>query len=87
MLHLTKHNWIATESKHASHATALLRAQGVMSASHVERDEQAGLTYDFTTDLSLTLGGIYNVFCVPDDATQEPYMLAKIRDTACYIHR
>lgn len=61
--------------------------QGVTSASHVERDEQAGLTYDFTMDLNYKLNGMYNVFCIPDDANEDPYMLARIQDTPCYIHR
>ena len=65
----------------------LLFMQGVTSASHVERDEKAGLTYDFTMDFSIGLNGIYNVFCIPDDVNEEPYMLASIRDTPCYIHR
>lgn len=57
------------------------------SASHVERDEKAGLTYDFTMHLSYRLNGTYNVFCIPDDVKQEPYLLAQIQDTPCYIHR
>ena len=61
--------------------------QGITSASHVERDEDAGLTYDFTMDLNYKLNGMYNVFCIPDDINEEPYMLAQIQDTPCYIHR
>ena len=61
--------------------------QGMTSASHVERDEKAGLTYDFTMDLNYRLNGTYHVFCIPDDVNQEPYLLAQIQDTPCYIHR
>ena len=61
--------------------------QGITSASHVERDERAGLTYDFTMDINFRLNGTYNVFCIPDDVNEEPYMLASIQDTPCYIHR
>ena len=61
--------------------------QGVTSASHVERDEVAGLTYDFTMDFTARLKGLYHLFCIPDDVNQEPYLLAKIQDDPCYIHR
>ena len=53
----------------------------------MERDEKAGLTYDFTMDLNYRLNGIYNVFCIPDDVNEEPYLLAQVHDTPCYIHR
>ena len=57
------------------------------SASHVERDEKAGMTYDFTMDLTARLKGTYNVFCIPDSVHEEPYLLAKVQDEPCYIHR
>lgn len=61
--------------------------QGVTSASHVERDDVKGLTYDFTMDFTARLKGMYHLFCIPDDVHQEPYLLAKIQDDPCYIHR
>ena len=61
--------------------------QGVTSASHVERDDVKGLTYDFTMDFTARLKGMYHLFCIPDDVQQEPYLLAKIQDDPCYIHR
>jgi len=59
----------------------------VTSASHVERDDVKGLTYDFTMDFTARLKGMYHLFCIPDDVHQEPYLLAKIQDDPCYIHR
>jgi hypothetical protein len=64
-----------------------LSVQGVTAASHVERDEVKGLTYDFTMDFTARLKGLYHLFCIPDDVHQEPYLLAKIQDDPCYIHR
>ncbi len=61
--------------------------QGVTSASHVERDDMKGLTYDFTMDFTARLKGMYHLFCIPDDVHHEPYLLAKIQDDPCYIHR
>ena len=61
--------------------------QGATSASHVERDDVKGLTYDFTMDFTARLKGMYHLFCIPDDVQQEPYLLAKIQDDPCYIHR
>ena len=48
------------------------------------------MTYDFTMDITARLQGfrgLYHLFCIPDDASQEPYLLAKIQDDPCYIHR
>ncbi|KAL3141623.1 hypothetical protein ABBQ32_004860 [Trebouxia sp. C0010 RCD-2024] len=75
-----------TVTRKFNYTSILPEAKGVTSASHVERDEQAGLTYDFTMDLNYKLNGMYNVFCIPDDANEDPYMLARIQDTPCYIH-
>lgn len=61
--------------------------QGIFSASHVERDEAKGLTYNYAMDFTLRGKGLYKVFCIPDDESQEPYALAELQDDACYVHR
>ena len=83
------HDNLDTCNAYTRHALLGISAdlQGMTSASHVERDEQAGLTYDFTMDLNYRLNGTYNVFCIPDNVEEEPYLLAQIQDTPCYVHR
>lgn len=63
------------------------RMQGKFAASHVERDEQARLTFSVVMDLTAKGMGLYTLFCVPDDESMEPYVLAKVQDEPCYIHR
>jgi len=65
----------------------LLLTQGNFATSHVERDEEAGLTFNVVLDLTARGWGMYTLFCVPDDETEEPYVLAKVQDEPCYIHR
>lgn len=61
--------------------------QGIFSASHVERDDTQGLTYNYSMNFTLRGKGLYKVFCIPDDESQEPYILAELQDDACYVHR
>ena len=61
--------------------------QGQLATSHVERDEAAGLTFNTVMDFTAMGSGIYTLFCIPDDESQDPYVLAKVQDEACYIHR
>lgn len=61
--------------------------QGNFAASHVERDEAAGLTFSVVWDLTVRGMGMYSLFCVPDSEDDEPYLLAKVQDEPCYIHR
>ncbi|DBA84901.1 TPA: hypothetical protein ACH3X1_005915 [Trebouxia sp. C0004] len=75
-----------TVTNKLNYTSILPEAKGVNSASHVERDDVKGLTYDFTMDFTARLKGMYHLFCIPDDVRQEPYLLAKIQDDPCYIH-
>lgn len=75
-----------TVTRKFNYTSILPEAKGVTSASHVVRDDVAGLTYDFTMDFTARLKGLYHLFCIPDDVHQEPYLLAKIQDDPCYIH-
>ena len=61
--------------------------QGAFATSHVERDEKAGLTFNVVMDLTARGMGLYTLFCVPDNEAVEPYVLAKVQDEPCYIHR
>lgn len=61
--------------------------QGTFSASHVERDDVKGLTYNYAMDFTARGKGLYKVFCIPDDEAVEPYLLAELQDEACYVHR
>ena len=61
--------------------------QGSFATSHVERDEEAGLTFNVVWDLTARGMGVYSLFCVPDDEKEEPYLLAKVQDEPCYTHR
>ncbi len=65
----------------------LLLIQGNFATSHVERDEAAGLTFNVVMDLTARGWGMYTLFCVPDNETEEPYVVAKVQDEPCYIHR
>lgn len=53
----------------------------------MERDETAGLTFNVVMDLTARGMGLYTLFCVPDHEAVEPYVLAKVQDEPCYIHR
>ena len=61
--------------------------QGQLGTSHVERDEAAGLTFNVVWDFTAMGGGVYSLFCIPDNENEEPFLLAKIQDEACYVHR
>ena len=61
--------------------------QGNFATSHVERDETAGLTFNVVMDLTARGWGMYTLICVPDDESEEPYVVAKVQDEPCYIHR
>ena len=69
------------------HCSSTECLQGAFSASHVERDEVKGLTYNYAMDFTLRGKGLYTVFCIPDDESQAPYVLAELQDDACYVHR
>ncbi len=45
------------------------------------------MTFNVVLDLTARGWGMYTLFCVPDDETEEPYVLAKVQDEPCYIHR
>lgn len=69
-----------------NYSAVIPEVQGNFATSHVERDEAAGLTFNVVMDLTARGWGMYTLFCVPDDETEEPYVLAKVQDEPCYIH-